>query len=241
MKQAIRTSSEGSICCVRLNRPEKANAYTTDMLKKLTGIIDGFENNPQQSVLVISASGDKAFCAGADLNEIRSRNYAEGLNLLSANVFSNLARSSKVTIAAINGAAIGGGFELALACDLRICTPNTTFRFPETAIGLVPAAGGLERLHQIIGIGKAKEIILGGLSWDAEEALHHGLVSKVVPAKRLSIEAKQWALSVAKRDQLALALAKNAMNIDTDNRYRYSISKLSEALLYELQTKNDKE
>ena len=143
-------------------------------------------------------------------------------------------------MAAINGAAIGGGFELALACDLRICTPDSTFRFPETAIGLVPAAGGLERLHQIIGIGKAKEIILGGLSLDAEEALHHGLVSKVVPTKRLLAEAEQWALSIAQRDQLALALAKNAMNIDTDSRYRYSISRLSEALLYERQTKDGK-
>ena len=232
---AIKASSEGPICFITLDRPDKANAYTTIMLEQLYGALNDFMNNPQNSVLVISGNGDKAFCGGADLNEIHVRNYAEGLDLFSAKVFAALARTPKITIAAINGAAIGGGFELALACDLRICSSNTIFRFPETEFGLVPAAGGLERLPTIVGIGKAKEIILGGVSWDAEEALRYGLVSKVVPLQKLYTEAKQWALSIARRDPLALALAKNAMTIDADDQRRYSISKLSEALLYERQ------
>ena len=112
--------------------------------------------------LVIHGAGNRSFCAGADLEEMQIKDYSDALNLKSSKVFAAIASYPKVTVAAINGAAVAGGLELALACDIRICSEQARFFFPETKLGLIPAAGGTHRLSQVVGIGRAKELILGG-------------------------------------------------------------------------------
>jgi enoyl-CoA hydratase/carnithine racemase len=153
-------------------------------------------------------------------------------------VFQRLSRFPKVTLAAINGPAVGGGLELALACDLRIAADTATFSFPEPDLGLIPAAGGTRRLTEAVGRAKAKELILGGRQWSAEEALRFGLVSELCARDDLSCRAQTWAERIARRHPTALLLAKRAIDLDIGGSAGYSFESVAEALLYELR-RND--
>ncbi len=219
----------GYIC---LNRTEKANAYTNDMLEALDIQLNEFETNDTIRSIIITGSGESAFCAGADLNEMKSADYKTALNLKSAQLFSKIAKTTKITIAAINGPAVAGGLELALACDFRIALPHATFAFPETKLGLIPAAGGTQRLPALVGMGRAKELILGGQIWNAATALQYGLLNEVIESDLLS-SAQQWADTIAKLNPLALELAKEAMH-SKENEFGHKFEKLAETLLYHL-------
>lgn len=243
MKQPMENShliqiwNKGSIAFIQLNRPEKANAYNEAMLDILAGAIDNMATNAEVRVLIISGAGNKSFCAGADLHEIRQRNYADALNLKSAKVFDKIALSPKITLAAINGSAAGGGLELALACDIRIAVENATFFFPETKLGLIPAAGGTRRLPRIVGIPRAKELILGGRVWNAKDALRWGLVNEIVQREELLAQAHKWGEKIAQRDPVALQLAKKLLDTQLQNGLASSFELVSEALLYQLKIK----
>lgn len=213
-----------SVTRILLNRPDKANAYTAEMLTALGQAIAACRD----PVLILGAVGSGAFCAGADLKAMGQAQPEDALDLQSQRVFDQLAHFPGVSIAAIQGAAVAGGLELSLACDLRIAGPLAIFRLPETGLGLIPAAGGCSRLPGIIGLGRAKEMVLLGTTLSAVNALDWGLVN-AVHADPMAL-AEQWAGQVGERDPLALRLAKSVLQpelSDSLNRER-----LSEAMLY---------
>lgn len=202
---------DGPALWVRLDRTEKANAYTAGMLDALERAVRQAEANPDIRVLVFTGSGDRVFCAGADRNELEARSWRSVLRLRSAAVFRLIRESPLVSMAAINGAAVGGGLELALACDLRVAVEGARFWLPEPEFGLLPAAGALTFLPGIVGQGRARELILGGARWTAKEAYTAGLVSQVVAPADLRSAVVGWVARVAQRDGEALHLAKLAL------------------------------
>jgi enoyl-CoA hydratase/carnithine racemase len=230
----IRTWLKGQVAYVQLNRPDKGNSYTQEMLDELEISIDGMEEDPSLRVIVVCSTGNRAFCGGADLGEMKGRDYRTALDLKSTKVFSRIASLSKVTLAAINGAAVGGGLELALACDIRIASENARFSLPEPTLGLIPAAGGTQRLPRLVGLARAKELILAGQVWEAEEALRYGLVSEVVKNEDLLAVAQRWGEQIAKGDPLALRLAKKVLDRQDFDGAGHNFESVVQALLYQL-------
>ena len=165
-------------------------------------------------VLVITGAGEKAFCAGSDVRSLADRDalsevFARGLLYIT----NKLEKSTKPVIAAINGYAFGGGLELALGCDIRIASENAAFAFPETGLGIIPGAGGTQRLARMIGVGRAKEMILAGRRLNAQD---FGLVMKVVPQAQLMEEAEKLAETLLEKAPLAIAMAKRAIRASMD-------------------------
>jgi len=219
---------------IRLDRFRKSNSYTRAMLEELERCWEEMEEDPAVQVVVVQGTGERAFCAGADRVEISRSDYRHALNLKSARMFSRIADAPFVTLAAVNGAAVGGGLELALACDLRIASDNAFFAFPEPGLGLIPAAGGTHRLPKTVGITRAKELILGGVTWKASEALAYGLINQVVPSEKLDMEVERWVERICRLDPLALRLAKKALNASSRFAEGQDLETTIQALLYHL-------
>src|SRR5204862_571830 len=164
------------------------------------------------TVLVVTGAGDKAFVSGADIRAIRARGCDDALASINSRLMTAVEAHEAVTIAAVNGYALGGGCELALACDLRLASDDAVFGLPEPALGIIPGAGGTQRLPRIVGLGRAKEMILTGARWDAAQALAYGLVSEVVPLATLPEAARRLADRALALGPLAVRLAKLALN-----------------------------
>ncbi|ALV22088.1 enoyl-CoA hydratase-related protein [Carnobacterium antarcticum] len=205
--------SEG-IAILKINRPKMLNALSLEVLQELTLALDAVEIDPFVHVLILTGSGEKAFVAGADITEMKEKNAIEGrdFSLFGNAVFSKLEQLRQPTIAAVNGFALGGGCELALACDIRIGAENAKFGQPEVGLGIIPGFGGTQRLPRLIGIGKAKELIYTGTNIAAEEAYRIGLLNKVVAAEELIDEAKAMAEKVMKNSPLGVEGSKKAIN-----------------------------
>lgn len=218
-----------TIAVLTLDRPEKANAYHPEALQHLEACLTELERHPSPGVLIVESTGEGAFCAGADLKAMKNAGPLDALVLASQRLFTRLARLSWVSIAAIHGPAIAGGFELALACDLRVVGEKARFSLPEPALGLIPSAGGTTRLARIIGVPRAKEVILGGRVVDAETALDWGIGHRRVTDARL--EARRWAVEVAGRDGLALRFAKELLDRD-ESGLGLLLERASEGILY---------
>ncbi len=197
-----------------LNRPGKYNALNDLMANELEDAFREFANDPSTRVAIITGSG-KAFMSGADIEEIRERNPEENLayNQKIMNAFSFLERQPKPVIAAINGFAFGGGLELALACTFRIAVSETKMGLPEVRLGILPGAGGTQRLPRLIGKEQALRMILTGGAIDASEALRLGLVMEVVPPKELMGKAHELAQAILDNGPLAVAMAKDAVEM----------------------------
>lgn len=230
----IRTWTQETVGYIEIHRPDKANAYNQALLNELGHALDQMEADKSVITLVISGAGERSFCAGADLDEMQEADYTDALNLKSSKIFASIASYPKVTLAAINGAAVAGGLELALACDIRICSENARFFFPETKLGLIPAAGGTHRLPRVVGIARAKELIIAGRVWIAEDALKYGLVSEVVHIDELLVRAQQWGDEIGQRDPLALQLAKRVIDSRTHYDTESADATIAEALLYHI-------
>jgi enoyl-CoA hydratase/carnithine racemase len=198
----IHTESRGSVGVLWLDRPERAHAYDRAHLDAFDAAARALAAS--HPVIVVASTGDRAFCGGADLDAFGGP--LDALDLRSQLVFTALARLPVVTIAAVHGAAVAGGFELALACDLRVVGPAARFWLPETKLGIIPSAGGTTRLTRLVGPSRAKEVILGGRVIDADTALAWGVAHRVVEDPRA--EAVAWGQSIAQRDAVALAMAK---------------------------------
>ncbi|MBI2852576.1 MAG: enoyl-CoA hydratase/isomerase family protein [Chloroflexi bacterium] len=208
----VNYAKEGRIAVFTLNRPEAFNALDQTSLEELSRALIDFKDDETVWVGIITGAGGKAFCAGADIKTklptIR-KNHGQpwadpptilrGLDLW------------KPMIAAINGYALGGGLELALACDLRIASENAVFGCPEVSLGLIPGWGGTQRLPRLIGRARAAEIILTGQSINALEAYHIGLINKLVPPEQLLTAAREMAELVCRQAPLAVRAAKQAM------------------------------
>jgi len=204
-------SIEGPLAIVTVNRPEKRNALDLRTVEEFHGALAEIAN-ARCSVFIVTGAGDKSFVAGADINTIKARRRQDALAGINSRLMSAVENHDAVAIAAVNGFALGGGCELALACDLRIASENALFGLPEPTLGIIPAAGGTQRLPRVVGMGRAKEMILTGAKWDARTALDFGLVSEVVPAADLMPAARAMAARVVALGPLAVRLAKQALN-----------------------------
>lgn len=187
---------DDGIFILTINRPNKLNALNHSLLQELNSAVEAFEENDKSSVLIITGA-EKAFVAGADIKELSSLNKIEGEKLSARGqmIFNRIANCSKPVIALINGYALGGGAELAMACHIRIATENAVIGLPEVSLGLIPGYGGTQRLTQLVGKSKAMEIILTGNPVEAEAALRMQLVNHVMPTD----EAMKFALSMAQK------------------------------------------
>lgn len=220
---------DGAMAVLTLDRPKRANAYDDAMLDAFERALEAILADPEVGALVVEAAGDGAFCGGADLAQMAQAAPESALDLRSQALFDRLARAPLVSVAAVHGAAVAGGFELALACDLRIGGPRARFSLPETGLGLIPSAGGCTRLTRLAGPSRAKQIILGGYDLDARTAVDWGLLAALVEEPRQ--EARAVARRVAGRDRLALRLAKQVIDLG-DTAASLQAERVAETLLY---------
>jgi enoyl-CoA hydratase len=202
---------EGRVATLTVNRPDVRNALDTATVEELHQALAEVRA-ARATVLIVTGAGDKAFVSGADIRSIRERRRDDALASVNSRLMSAVESHEAVSIAAVNGFALGGGCELALACDLRIAAEHAVFGLPEPSLGIIPGAGGTQRLPRIVGLGRAKEMILTGARWDARKALEYGLVSEVVPASQLLPAARAMAERVLALGPLAVRLAKAALN-----------------------------
>lgn len=233
MGESIRVRVEESVGFVEIDRPECANAYTTAMLDALEAAFSRLEDDDGVRVIVVGSAVDGRFCAGADLDEIHDRGIEDALELRALAVFDGIAECTRPTLAAIDGTAIGGGLELALACDLRIATPRSRFALPETGFGVLPAAGATFRLPALVGPGVARELILFGRELDGERAAACGLVNELAEPHDLGERVRWWCAAAARRDPLATRLAKRAMALAVADGGCREFSRCAQGVLYE--------
>ena len=207
----IRIEKKKEIGIITLNKPVM-NILDTKMLVELEDSLNEFETDEQVRALVIT--GEKNFCAGANIKELKEKHpeEAEVFSRLGHKVFNQVENMGKPVVAAVSGYALGGGCELALACDIMIASESAKFGLPEVNIGLIPGFGGTQRLTRLVGIGKAKELILTGRIIDAKEAEAIGLVNKVVRDEELMGKAEEVAQVLAEKSPITVKIAKNLIN-----------------------------
>ena len=204
----------GQTRILTLNRPEVMNSFNFAMLRELGAKVESLQWDPEVRVIVITGAGDKAFCAGADLKERATlpEDQVRRFIFTIRNLFTFIESMNKPVIAAVNGIALGGGTELALACDIRIVSESATMGLTETRLAIIPGAGGTQRLPRIVGRGKAKELIFTGRRVDAKEALEIGLANKVAPAGSLIDGSLAMAAMICEAGPIAIGQAKYAVN-----------------------------
>jgi enoyl-CoA hydratase len=210
----ILLSFEGEIGVLAVNRPKALNALNMETLRDIQMGIQEVKNHPETKVLIVTGSGERAFVAGADISEMRGMNSIEALNFsklghLTMKMIEDLDRP---VLAAVNGFALGGGTELALACDFIYASENAKFGLPEVTLGIFPGFGGTQRLPRLIGKGKAKELILTGKMINSQEALALGIVNRVFPQTSLMEETKKVASQIAASGAVGVRLAKTVVN-----------------------------
>ena len=205
---------ENGVATLTLNRPEVMNSFNFAMLHALRDQIDSIRFKPDIRVVIITAAGEKAFCAGADLKEraTLSPDQVKEYIFTIRNLFTSIEQLNKAVIAAVNGVALGGGTELALACDIRIASMNASMGLTETRLAIIPGAGGTQRLPRLVGRGKAKELIFTGKRIGAEEALNIGLVNQICEPEDLLDECKKLAAMICETGPIAIEQAKYAIN-----------------------------
>ncbi len=210
----IKYERENHTAIITLNRPESMNAINNEFVQELDQVIDEISQDNDIGVVIITGS-EKFFGAGADIKEIigiKTPLMAHEFVGRVQRLFRKIERMEKPVIAAVSGLALGGGCELALACDLRIVAENALFGQPEIKIGVIPGGGGTQRLPRLIGVGRAKELLYTGDPIDAQEAYRVGLANKVVPVESLMEEAKNMAAKILERPGFALQITKMVVN-----------------------------
>ena len=213
----ITYEQDGFVGIITINRPKALNALNSEVLKELDACLDGV-NLETTRALILTGSGEKSFVAGADIGEMSTLTKAEGeaFGKIGNDVFRKLETFPIPVIAAVNGFALGGGCEISMSCDIRICSDNALFGQPEVGLGITPGFGGTQRLARIIGVGKAKEMIYAATNIKADEALRIGLVNAVYPLEELMPAAKKLAGKIAKNAPIAVRACKKAINEGLD-------------------------
>lgn len=209
----VKYEQDGFIGVVTIDRPEALNALNTSVLKSLERVFESIDLEKTRAV-ILTGSGSKSFVAGADISEMSKLKKSEGetFGKTGNDIFRKIETFPVPVIAAVNGFALGGGCELSLSCDIRICSENALFGQPEVSLGITPGFGGTQRLARAIGIGKAKEMIYTASNIKAEEAFKIGLVNKVCLKEELIDEAKKIAKKIAKNAPIAVRSSKKAIN-----------------------------
>ena len=233
--QAILFEKKDGIAYVTLNRPEVLNARNRRMREELIDAVTAIRADPEVRVVILTGAGERSFSAGRDLKEAAQEKVgvvAARQAKMEIGDTEMIARLNKPVIAAINGFALGGGCEMALACDIRVAVEGAKVGLPEVSRGMIPGSGGTQRLSRVVGLGKALELILTGSVIDAEEACRIGLVNKVVPRDGLMAAAEEYAQAIATKAPVAVVLAKEAvregyeMSLDDGLRLETDLSAL---------------
>ena len=205
---------KGNIAVATINRPKALNALNSEVLEDLNELVELVNADEEIRALVLTGSGEKAFVAGADIGEMSTLTKAggEAFGKKGNNVFRKLETMPIPTIAAVNGFALGGGCELSMSCDIRICADTAVFGQPETGLGITPGFGGTQRLARLVGPGMAKQLIYSAKNIKADEALRIGLVNAVYPLEELLPAAEKLAATIAKNAPIAVRACKKAVN-----------------------------
>ena len=233
---------EGHIALITMNRPEALNALNRQVLEELSQVLDQVEADPELYVAIVTGAG-RSFVAGADIGQMSTLSSAEAkaFGLFGNQVFLKLENLSKPTIAAVNGFALGGGCELAMACDIRIAAESAVFGQPECGLGILPGFGGTQRLARLVGKGRAKELIFTCDRIDAQEAWRIGLVNKVVPQAELLDACRAMAQRILKNGGYAVTLAKQAINAGLDTDLANGLKMEADAFALSFSTHDKKE
>ncbi len=217
--EQLSVQEEEGVSILTLNRPQVMNSFNFDLLHALKAQIDSIRQRRDVRAVIITGSGDKAFCSGADLKERASLTQEQVKEFIYTirNLFTDLENLNKPVIGAVNGIALGGGTELALACDIRYASPNASMGLTETKLAIIPGAGGTQRLPRLIGRSKAKELIFTGRRVEAAEAEKLGLVNAVCYEEELLDRCKQTAAEISENGPLAVEQAKYAINFGLES------------------------
>lgn len=213
--QHLQTEESGGVLTIVINRPDKLNALNKATIDELSRAMDEAQDNDSVRVVILTGAGEKAFVAGADISEFAHFSVEEGKQLSAEGhkkLFDKVAESTVPVIAAVNGFALGGGLELAMSAHIRIAGSNARMGLPEVSLGVIPGYGGTQRLTQLVGRGKALEMIMSAGMVKADEALEIGLVNKVVPPDELMETCKTMAHAILKNSPRAIAGAIRSVN-----------------------------
>lgn len=227
MYNYIKIEERQAVMILTISAPKSLNALNSTILDEMNHFLDHFDCNKYRC-LIITGDGEKSFVAGADISEMANLNVPQGqtFGMRGANVFRKIETLHVPVIAAVNGFALGGGCELAMACDIRICSDNARFGQPEVGLGIIPGFSGTVRLARLVGMGMAKQLIYTGKAIKADEAMRIGLVNEVVPQAELMDKALELANQIAANAPLAVKAAKLCINAEYD-------MPMDEAIMYE--------
>jgi enoyl-CoA hydratase/carnithine racemase len=231
LAELVESSRDGGVVLLRLNRPEARNALSPEMMEQIAAELERLDPDPEVRCVVIAGS-EKVFAAGADIKAMSERSFAEALRHPAASFWRRLAAIKTPMIAAVSGYALGGGCELALACDMIVAAEGASFGQPEITLGIIPGGGGTQRLARVLGKQLTMEYVLTGRRFDAEAALTMGLVNRVAKKGRWLEEAMAMAQTVAERPPIAARLAKQAVLVAEETALSPGIE--NERRLYEL-------
>lgn len=209
--ETLLVSKQDRVCLIRLNRPDQLNALNAQLLSELNLVLDGCDADPGIGSVVLTGN-DKTFAAGADIREMKDKSFGDAFGSDFLAPYDAIARHKKPLIAAVSGFALGGGMELAMLCDMIIAANTAQFGQPEIGLGIMPGAGGTQRLARAVGKAKAMDICLTGRRMDANEAECSGLVARVVPAEKLIDETVAIATKIAGSSAIAIRMIKQAIN-----------------------------
>ncbi|BBM69865.1 crotonase [Rhodothermus marinus] len=230
----VEEDDRGIVCCT-FNRPEVRNALNLEMVREVRRLLEQLAGRDDVRALIFTGAGGQAFVSGADIAELRERGRAEALQRINNSLFREIEQFPVPTIAAVRGWALGGGCELAMACDLRVAGESARFGQPEVRLGIIPGAGATYRLPRLVGMGKARELIFTGRILDASEALAIGLVNYVVPDDEVLAKARALAAEIAEASPLAVRFAKMALNATAEmsTDAALTLETLMQAVLFE--------
>ncbi len=233
MYQTLLTALDKGILTITINSPDKLNALNSQVMNELDQVLTELINQNEIRSAIITGSGNKSFVAGADIAEFLGLDTAAGMQLAEKGqaIFSRIEQSPKPIVACVNGFALGGGCELAMSCHFRIASENARFGQPEVTLGLIPGYGGTQRLVQLIGKGRALELLMSGEMIDAQKASQYGLVNAVVPQEELLAKATGILQTINSKAPLAVAKcieAANAVFDETKNGYAVEVAAFGE-------------
>jgi len=214
----VLVDEQDNIATVTISRPQVLNALNDETISELIHCFTELQKDSKILVVILTGAGEKAFVSGADINELKVADSFGGVkkSYKGEELLFLMEGMDKVVIGAINGYALGGGCEVALACDIRIASENAKLGLPEVSLGIIPGYGGTQRLPRLVGLGKAKELIFTGDLIDAQECLRIGLVEKVVPLAELLPTCKNLAAKISSKGPLAVKIAKKCINLSLD-------------------------
>lgn len=238
--EMILVETRGRVGLVTLNRPQAMNALNNQLMNEVMDALEAFDSNDAVGAMVVTGN-EKAFAAGADIKEMSGRSAREMQEADHVAVFGRIRSVEKPVIAAVSGWALGGGCEIALSCDMIVASESAKFGQPEITIGVIPGAGGTQRLTHAVGKALAMEMVLNNRMLTAQEALHHGLVNRVVPVDSYLDEALKLADEIASRAPLAVRAAKKMINAAYDSSLTDGLAEEKQAFYNLFNTEDQKE